>query len=58
MITGIADSLYPVESQAVAALLMLNCQFKPVPGQHISPIDAPDDVARALHSFQREKAVT
>jgi pimeloyl-ACP methyl ester carboxylesterase len=51
MISGIADSLYPLESQAAAALLIPNGQFAPVPGRHISPIDAPDEVAALLRGF-------
>ena len=56
MITGISDSLYPVESQAEAALRIPNGQFAPVPGHHISPVDAPGDVAMLLHDFLAERA--
>jgi 3-oxoadipate enol-lactonase/4-carboxymuconolactone decarboxylase len=56
LIAGIADSLYPVEGQAAAALLIPNCQFAPVPGHHISPIDAPEDVAAFLRGFLTERA--
>lgn len=56
MITGIADSLYPVEGQADAALRIPNGKFAPVPGRHISPIDAPDDVAALLREFLDQRA--
>lgn len=56
IIAGISDSLYPVEGQASAALLIPNGQFAPVQGHHISTIDAPDEVARLLNDFLLEKA--
>jgi 3-oxoadipate enol-lactonase len=56
LISGIADSLYPLEGQAAAALLIPNGQFAPVPGHHIAPIDAPEDVAALLRSFLTKRA--
>jgi pimeloyl-ACP methyl ester carboxylesterase len=56
VISGIADSLYPVESQAAAALLIPNGRFAPVPGHHISPIDAPDEVAALLRGLLAKQA--
>jgi len=56
MISGSVDSLYPLESQAEAALRIPNGHFAPVPGHHISPVDAPQDVAMLLHGFLAERA--
>ena len=56
MISGSADALYPLESQAEAALRIPNGRFAPVPGHHISPVDAPQDVAMLLQDFLTERA--
>ncbi len=57
MISGTEDSLYPLEGQVDAALRIPNGHFAPVPGHHISPIDAPDEVAALLGDLLTERAV-
>jgi len=57
LIAGKADALYPLEGQASAALLLQDGRFEPVAGRHISPVEAPDEVAASLRAFLgREKA--
>ena len=51
VVAGKADRMYPVEAQAEAALLVPAAVFVPVPGSHISAIDAPDEVAACLTDF-------
>jgi 3-oxoadipate enol-lactonase len=56
MISGVADSLYPVEGQADAVLRIPSGKFAPVPGHHISPIDATNEVAALLRSLLAKQA--
>jgi pimeloyl-ACP methyl ester carboxylesterase len=57
LIAGKEDALYPLEGQASAALLLQDGRFEPVAGRHISPVEAPDEVAASLRAFLgREKA--
>lgn len=51
VIAGKADRMYPIAGQAGAALLLRAGTFVPVPGSHISAIDAPDDVSATLAEF-------
>ena len=51
LIAGKEDALYPLEGQASAALLLQDGRFEPVAGRHISPVEAPDEVAAALRAF-------
>jgi pimeloyl-ACP methyl ester carboxylesterase len=51
LIAGKEDALYPLEGQASAALLLQDGRFEPVAGRHISPIEAPDEVAASLRAF-------
>ena len=55
MISGIADKLYPLEGQAEAALRLRDARFAPVPGHHISPVDAVDEVTKELRAFLLER---
>lgn len=55
MISGIADKLYPLEGQAEAALRLRDARFAPVPGHHISPVDAADEVTKELRAFLLER---
>jgi pimeloyl-ACP methyl ester carboxylesterase len=56
LIAGTEDTLYPLEGQADAALRIPQGRFAPVPGHHVSPIEAPDAVALALRDFLRGAA--
>lgn len=58
MISGIADKLYPLEGQAEAALRLRDSRFAPVPGHHISPVDAADEVTKDLRAFLLERIPT
>lgn len=51
LIAGKEDALYPLEGQASAALLLQDGRFEPVAGRHISPVEAPDEVAASLRAF-------
>ena len=51
LIAGKEDALYPLEGQASAALLLQDGRFEPVAGRHISPVEAPDEVAASLCTF-------
>jgi len=51
VIAGIEDSMYPLTTQATAALHIPQGRFDPVPGQHISVIDALESVTIAIHDF-------
>lgn len=51
VIAGIEDKMYPLATQAAAALHLSNARFEPVPGHHISVVDAPEPVAVAIQNF-------
>jgi len=51
VIAGTDDEMYPLETQAAAALQVPQARFDPVPGRHISAIDATESVADAIQSF-------
>ncbi len=51
IISGKDDEMYPLHTQAEAALRTSHGVFEPVSGKHISAIDAPDEVAEAVIRF-------
>ena len=51
LIAGKDDALYPLEGQASAARLLRDGRFAPVAGRHISPVEAPDEVAASVRAF-------
>ena len=51
IIAGMEDAMYPIDVQAEAALFARNGRFEPVPGKHISVLDAPDRVVEILDDF-------
>lgn len=54
LIAGEEDALYPLESQARAARELRDVRFEPVPGRHISTVEAPDAVAALIRGFLRD----
>lgn len=56
LIAGEEDTRCPFEAQASAALEIADVRFQPVPGRHVSPIEAPEPVAEAIGTFLREVA--
>lgn len=51
VIAGEDDPMYPVADQQACAALMPDARCIIVPGRHISAVDAPDQVARAITDF-------
>ncbi len=51
VIAGKQDAMYPIAVQAEAALLASNGHFAPVGGKHISVVERPEHVAKALTRF-------
>ncbi len=51
VIAGREDAMYPVDEQAESASRLANGQFKPVPGKHISPLEAPAETAALIAAF-------
>ena len=56
VIAGEDDAMYPLEVQAEAALMAPRGRFEPVPGRHISAVDAPSEVATAIADFLKEES--
>ncbi|MEO0936540.1 MAG: alpha/beta hydrolase [Pseudomonadota bacterium] len=57
VIAGKDDAMYPLEHQAKAAALAPNGRLVVLPGRHISAVDAPDDMAKALRLFLADVAL-
>ena len=51
IVAGIDDALYPIKVQEEAAQRIPRGRFAPVPGRHISTVDATSDTATAIRSF-------
>lgn len=58
VIGGEEDAMYPLAIQAAAALRLHRGQFEPVPGRHISVVDAADETAAAVDRFVSEVCPT
>jgi 3-oxoadipate enol-lactonase len=51
VIAGEDDAMYPMRTQVEASLRLQNGTINPVPGKHISVVEAPDAVAQSIISF-------